>query len=610
MGGNSKSQPITIDLNQFKLHLALKKRIELTLHFNSPSRRFYLSVIALVVNEMKKQGKIISIPLEGHHDLLASLNETIGGSAGSSEEESLLSRIYKKWQHALPNLEEAPLFTVLGRKKTYEEGIGKSYLFTDSEKDIWANLFEYRGSHENVSLKFALDNIGVTLDDVLIVYEGFMNAEAWEKFISSLKKEEVEKHETELTMKYPLPDEPSIAVLPFVNLTGDPKQEFLGDAMTEEIITTLANVPGLFVIARTSTSVYRGKPANVKQISEDLGVRYVLEGGIQRSGDRVRITVQLIDGLTGNHKWSNRYDRHLKDIFALQDEIAAKVLIGVQLKLEGGSLFGGEVSRAEKYAEKYYRGKQGLNYYLNLRQAFHYWERLNTEDNNLARRIAEEAIAIRPDIPEGYLILGLICVYDYLLDNTKSPQETFEKAKELALKTLAIDDSMGGAHTILGSLYLLERNYDEAIAEGKRAVTLNPTNHNDITSYAKSLTYAGRPEEAIPLFQKAIRLSPLGPGYEYINFGNALRMIGRFQEALTAYRKGVQIAPERFDNHFHLAAIYSMMGFEKEARAEVAELVRENPTFSLDSWAKKILLYKDQTETDKVVNALRKAGLK
>src|SRR4030066_2496221 len=135
MAENTKPHSITIDLNQFKLHIELKNRIELTLHFNSSSRRFYLSVIALVVNEMKRQGTITSIPLEGHHDLLALLNETIGGAAGSSEEETLLSRIYKKWQHALPNLEEAPLFTVLGKKKGYEQGIGKTYTFSEVEKD-------------------------------------------------------------------------------------------------------------------------------------------------------------------------------------------------------------------------------------------------------------------------------------------------------------------------------------------------------------------------------------------------------------------------------------------------------------------------------------------
>src|SRR4030042_3218886 len=192
MANDAKPHPITIDLNQFKLHIELKNRIELTLYFNSPSRRFYLSVIALVVNEMKRQGKIATIPLEGHHDLLALLNETIGGAAGSSEEETLLSRIYKKWQHALPNLEEAPLFTVLGKKKGYEEGIGKTYHFSEAEKDSWANIFEYKGSHENVRLRFAIDKIGATLNDLAILYEDSLNGEAWEKFISSLKEKKVE----------------------------------------------------------------------------------------------------------------------------------------------------------------------------------------------------------------------------------------------------------------------------------------------------------------------------------------------------------------------------------------------------------------------------------
>ena len=189
---NTKPHPITIDLNQFKLHIALKNRIELTLHFNSPSRRFYLSVIAFVVNEMKRQDKITSIPLEGHHDLLALLNETIGGAAGSSEIETLLSRIYMKWQHALPNLEEAPLFTVLGKKKGYEEGIGKTYYFTEGEKDNWANLFEYKGSHEHVRLKFAIDKIGVNLNNIVIIYEDSLNADAWEKFVANLKEKKAE----------------------------------------------------------------------------------------------------------------------------------------------------------------------------------------------------------------------------------------------------------------------------------------------------------------------------------------------------------------------------------------------------------------------------------
>jgi len=175
---------IQIDLNGFKLHLHLRGRNQLTLHFNSPSRRFYLSLIGLVVNEMKRLGKIKSIPIQGHFDLLVLLNETIGGAAGSSDKENLLHRIYTKWKDALPNLEEAPLFKVLGRKKEEGDGaIGKVYSFTDAEKDGWANLFDYMGSEENVRLKFAIDKIGVGLNEISIIFRDFRTGEAWENFI-------------------------------------------------------------------------------------------------------------------------------------------------------------------------------------------------------------------------------------------------------------------------------------------------------------------------------------------------------------------------------------------------------------------------------------------
>jgi TolB-like protein len=444
MAGNARPHPITIDLNQFKLHIELKNKIELTLHFNSPSRKFYLSVIALVVNDMKRLGKITSIPLGGHHVLLALLNETVGGAAGSSAEENLLSRIYRKWQHALPNLEEAPLFVVLGRKKGYEEGIGKAYSFTEAEKDSWANLFEYKGSHENVRLKFAIDKIGATLDDIAIIYEDSLNGEAWEKFISSLKEKKAEpdkrvseKPEVPATplekrrislpgryrlaaliavivvvlgaitlaiwktylkpdpgdvaskdkMAFPLPDEPSIAVMPFVNMSGDPKQEFFSDGMTEEVITALSKVPRLFVISRQSTFFYKGKPVRIKQVSEELGVRYVLEGSVQRTADRIRINAQLIDALSGDHVWAERYERDLKDLFAVQDEVTLKILKAMQVKMTEGEV-------APLIQE--WKCSENLECYLKYLEAAKYWEQMTIEGNSMARRKAEETLALCP----------------------------------------------------------------------------------------------------------------------------------------------------------------------------------------------------------------------
>ncbi|MBS3918187.1 MAG: hypothetical protein KG012_04810, partial [Deltaproteobacteria bacterium] len=287
---------------------------------------------------MKRLGKITSIPMGDHSALIALLNETIGGSAGSSDKERLIPRIYRKWKDALPDLENGPLFKVIGRKKELEDGIGKTYHFTETEKDSWANLFEYRGSEENIRLRFSIDKLGAGLDDVIIIYEGYQNAEAWERFISSLRQKDEEKPETvelipkesgapvasprkeKITilkqwqwvaftvviivagltiwksyfftppgrvasvekMAFPLPDKPSIAVLPFVNMTDDPRQEIFCDGLSEEIITTLSKIPKLFVIARNSTFTYKGKPFKVQQVAEELGVQFVLEGSVRK----------------------------------------------------------------------------------------------------------------------------------------------------------------------------------------------------------------------------------------------------------------------------------------------------------------------------------------
>jgi adenylate cyclase len=402
-------------------------------------------------------------------------------------------------------------------------------------------------------------------------------------------------------MAFPLPDEPSIAVLPFVNISEDPKQELLSDGITEEIITALSKVRHLFVISRQSTFSYKGKPVKVKQVSEELGVRYVLEGSVQRSADRIRINAQLIDALTGRHIWAERYDRDLTDLFALQDEITMKILTAIRVKLTEGeqaSTFG-----------KYFKGKQGLDCYLKILEGYKYLEGHNAEDNRAARRIAEEAIAICPELPPAYVLLGLVHSMEYWTSSGKSSQDSIEKGIEAAQKALALDDSNASAHALLGDFYWLKREYDKAISEGERAIALAPGEAVVHIMYAKNLVFAGRSEEAIPLFQKAIRLNPVGTTNLYLNFGHALRMTGKFEEAVSAYRKSIQLSPDNILTHNSLAATYSMMGREKEARAEAAEVIRINPKFSLDLFAKR-QVYKDQSEVNKLVDALRKAGLK
>jgi adenylate cyclase len=268
-----------------------------------------------------------------------------------------------------------------------------------------------------------------------------------------------------------------------------------------------------------------------------------------------------------------------------------------------------EVLRAQEYAKKYFKGKRELDCYLKLMEAIDYYNRWNIEDNNMARRMIEETIAMCPENPMGYLNLGWVYQHDYWLGNTKSPQETVEKGIELAQKALALDDSIAGPHALLSYLYVLKREYDKAIAEGERAVALNPGATIFLDAYGNALRSADRPEEAIPLYQKAIRLNPLGPTYLYLNFGFALRATGRREEAVSAFKKAIQIAPNNVMAHIDLAATYSEMGREKEARAEADEVLRINPKFSVDSFAK-ILTNKNQSRVDELVNALRKAGLK
>ena len=370
-------------------------------------------------------------------------------------------------------------------------------------------------------------------------------------------------------MAFPLPDVPSIAVLPFVNMSEDPKQEFLCDGMTEEIITALSKISGLFVIARNSTFAYKGKPVKVKQVSEELAVRFVLEGSVQKSADRIRITAQLIDALTGDHLWAEHYDRDLKDIFALQDEIIIKILTATRVKLVAGTQASTE--------EKYYKGKQGLDCYLKILEGYKYQQRMTIEDNEVARRMIEEAIAMCPENPHGYVRLGWVHCTDIWAGSPKSPQESIAKGIELAQKTLAMDDSIASAHILLSVLYGMKREYDKSIAEAERALTLDPGGAGTHFWYAFALTRACRAEEAIPLYQKAIRLNPFDPNSFYNGFGNALFMTGRYEEAVSAYKKVLQRIPNHLNAHLSLAATYSLMGREKEARAEVAEALRINP---------------------------------
>ena len=398
----------------------------------------------------------------------------------------------------------------------------------------------------------------------------------------------------------PLPDRPSIAVLPFVNMSGDPEQEYFSDGITEEIITGLAKIPKMFVIARNSTFTYKGKPVKVQQVGRELGVRYVLEGSVRKAGDRVRITAQLIEARTGLHLWAHRYDRDLKDIFALQDEITRKIMTALQVKLTEGE----QVRLREEKDQT-----DSLEAYENVLQGTEHLKRQNKDSNVMARQMFEKAVSLDSEYAGAYVALGMTHLMDTWFGWSKSPEKSLQKAAELAQKALALNKSLDSTHALLGLVYLHQRQFEKAIAAGERAVALNPNGADAHGWLAMILVNAGRPEEAIELLNRAIRLNPIPPAWYFEWLGPAYGMLERRDEAIMAYKKALHRQPDMVGAHLGLAITYSMAGRQEEARGAVAELLRLNPELSINYVAKTIP-FKDPAAVAYIIEALRKAGLK
>ena len=596
----------------------------------------------------------------------------------------------------------------------------QTYPFTEAEKDSWANLFEYKGSEENVRLKFAIDRIGAGLDDVDIIYEDCLNGDAWERFISSLrdkvevkpKKEESDEvlkkpeapvsppgglkiawpsryrraalivaigvvvaaaaiaiwesyiyhvpqpdvtpkekivflqHEkpsvvvppsTEVPpkgkeiektspkekvappspekiskavtpappqlevaskdkMAFPLPDKPSVAVLPFVNIGGDKELGYFSDGLTEEIINALSKVPQIFVIARQSTFFYKGKTANIRQVAENLGVQYVVEGSVRRSGDTLRVTVQLIDAIKGHHLWSERYDRRVKDIFALQDEITMKTLTELRVTLTGG-----EVDRV------YAKGTNNLQAYLKVMEGNRQMSQLNKEANAVAMRFFQEAIELDPNYVMAYIRLSRAYTTEVYFRPGESREEKLSNAMKLAEKAIELDNSLAESHAALSYALLTMRQHDKAMEVAERAVRLDPNSASALFSLAQCLYFSGRWEEALPLLRQLIRLNPFVPIF-YSYFGSACNATGRYEEGIAALKKSLKFAPNDLFANLSLAGSYVYSGREDEARAVVADIMRIDPNFSLER-LRRAQPWKE-AGGDGFVEEMRKLGLK
>jgi adenylate cyclase len=398
-------------------------------------------------------------------------------------------------------------------------------------------------------------------------------------------------------MAFPLPERPSIAVLPFVNMSEDPKQEYLSDGITEQITSTLSKVPSMFVIARTSTFAYKGKPVKVQQVSQDLGVRYILEGSVQRSEDRVRITAQLIDAIDGKHMWSKRYDRELKDIFKLQDEITLKIIRALQVKLTRGeqvNIWGKNSPSNIEYIEKVFEAE----YYMNQ------W---NKESTAKAKQLLKEAIDLEPESWQGYALLAAAHGQDVWLGTSSSPRESMGKSLELSKKAISLDDKQDFPHLVIGHIYLHSRKYDLAIKEIKQALALNPNSAEAYIYLGQNFCWSGRPEEGIESIKKGIRLSPFPNIFSSNNLAIAYREAGRYGEAIAEYGRCLKLSPNSILVYLGLSMTYALAGRFEEAREAYSELLKIDPGYSLE---KALKTYPYRPERLTVIKAaFEKAGL-
>jgi adenylate cyclase len=394
-----------------------------------------------------------------------------------------------------------------------------------------------------------------------------------------------------------LPDKPSIAVLPFTNMSDDSEQEYFSDGITEDLITDLSKISGLFVIARNSVFIYKGKAVKIAEVGRALGVRYVLEGSVRKANGRVRITAQLADATTERHLWAERYDRDLKDIFSLQDEVAQKIVAALAVKLTEDE----EKRLVRKYTDN-------MEAYDSFLQGLGYKNRYTKEANVQARQLYERAIDLDPEFALAYALLGLTHLHEWQLGWSQDPR-SLEQAFELVQRAIALDDSLPLGHRFLGEVYLWKKQHEQSIAELEKAIALNPNDADGLAMLGSTLNWTGRPEEAIGLVKKAMRLNPMYPVWYLWNLGHAYFLTGRCEVAIETFKRVLDRNPGFLPAHVYLTVSYIELGRQEEARAEAAEVMKLSPQTSTGAW-KQRLPYEDQAVLERLFDGLRKAGVK
>ena len=392
-----------------------------------------------------------------------------------------------------------------------------------------------------------------------------------------------------------LPDKPSIAVLPFTNMSGDPEQEYFSDGIAEDIITTLSKIPDLFVIARNSTFTYKGTAIDVKQVAQDLGVRYVVEGSVRKAGQRVRITAQLVDASTGHHRWAERYDRDLSDIFALQDEITREIVTAVDVELTEGDQIRVWRDGAGDMAAYEYFAKGRDHFSRNTPTAI-----------AQAHQEFEKALSLNPRFAAAHAYVG----WNHAVAGvwwSKDREEAFRAARAAADTALSLNDTLADAHAVRAfvDLYSGEHARAERIAE--KGTILNPNGADIHNVLAMVRTFMGKPDEALGAARHACRLSPRMP-YILLELGRAFCHVERYEEALDPLSRVISDRPYWLSARTLLIVVCIGLGRVEMAKQHAAEVMRTSPSFSIGSWAR-TLPYKNPDDRKRHLDALRNAGL-
>ena len=394
-----------------------------------------------------------------------------------------------------------------------------------------------------------------------------------------------------------LPDKPSIAVLPFTNMSGDAEQDYFCDGLVEDIITTLSKLAGLRVIARNSSFVYKGRSVDVREAAKQLGVRYVLEGSVRKSGNRIRITAQLIDAKDGTHLWAERYDRAIDDIFAIQDEITLVLATEMQVKLTEGEQARLRYTTTHN-VEAWTYWAQGMS---------HYRQAVTKEKMGPARLYWEKALALDPNSASLNAMLGFMHCLDARFGWWDDRETAIEKAPAYADRALEIDPGNADAYTTSSLILLMQRRYDEAVADARKAVQLAPGSADAAELASFVLTPSGYPEEAVVQSEKAIALSPNYPAVYLGTLGNAYRLSGRTEQAIAAFNAYHARSPG-----FGLTDIviaYQETGQPEEARRTAEQLMAARPNFTIGGWLKTQFIRRDTARVEADTAALRAAGL-